>query len=565
MKLYHWSTNVVTEPRIKGNCGYGFYMAKNRKYSRLFGDVLHKVTVMPKNTFVLNDKEVRKYPFFNIDKEHYEDYIKKGYDSLAWYRNGELCEFIALKPEIIKDIEVIGTAMREQKLNLNDIKTIVAEVVNRVYNSVNEIDNPMMQNVNDDAGKSYEAIGFANKFYTLWSVYETKYKKIYTYIKNISFSKERAHQLYPNAEFVDELRGKTHSFIVSVGDSLGSEFERFANPTQVAVAGGPTGEIRMIVIGISNGKTKYGNMYKRIVGDDLEGTERFVINVFEKRDDMPKVGDIIKVNGEVGFYHENEDLIFLNNATWTFESRHQDDENQESIEDGAKLKNEKMVVLQHTRGEHYIDGAFKKPGFIILANENGTEFYVDSYVRDFRGLGGVQKFKDILDDIVPGKMFLVSGTVQIKDGYNRIIRAKLELCNNQTEDEEEVKTGGIFDNGVEYRNYIKVVEHSFIGETTRERNKTMKDNIYKMPIDKYNDFVDFISKTIREHNADISISNWSNWTSNGMNYDIDSETLKNVAKEKLSNCDSYDYVCFSLKIPETKEHISYALYFYREN
>ena len=138
MKLYHWSTNVVTEPRIKGNCGYGFYMAKNKKYSRLFGDILHRVIVKPENTLVFNDKEVKQNAFFNIDKQHYDDYINAGYDSLAWYRNGELCEFIALKPEIIRDIEVIGYMhenVRKKPIRLTEsnLHEIVKKCVTKIF------------------------------------------------------------------------------------------------------------------------------------------------------------------------------------------------------------------------------------------------------------------------------------------------------------------------------------------------------------------------------------------------------------------------------------------------
>ena len=116
MTLYHWSTHVVTEPRIKGICGYGFYLAKNKKYSRACGDMLHKVVVCPQNTLVFNDAEVKKNAFFNIDKTHYDNYISQGYDSLAWYKNGVLCEFIALVPEIIKSIEFLGSRISENKL-----------------------------------------------------------------------------------------------------------------------------------------------------------------------------------------------------------------------------------------------------------------------------------------------------------------------------------------------------------------------------------------------------------------------------------------------------------------
>lgn len=65
------------------------------------------------------------------------------------------------------------------------------------------------------------AIGFTNKFYTLWEITEETrplgngHNYIvthYTYIKNISFDKETALAKYPNAIFDDSLRGKTRSW-----------------------------------------------------------------------------------------------------------------------------------------------------------------------------------------------------------------------------------------------------------------------------------------------------------------------------------------------------------------
>ena len=65
------------------------------------------------------------------------------------------------------------------------------------------------------------AIGFANKFYTLWNITEET-KPLgngcnyvvthYTYIKNISFDKETALAKYPNATLDENLRGKTQSW-----------------------------------------------------------------------------------------------------------------------------------------------------------------------------------------------------------------------------------------------------------------------------------------------------------------------------------------------------------------
>jgi len=65
------------------------------------------------------------------------------------------------------------------------------------------------------------AIGFANKFYTLWSITEET-KPLgngrsymithYMFIKNISFEKEVAMKKYPNIPVVENLRGKTASW-----------------------------------------------------------------------------------------------------------------------------------------------------------------------------------------------------------------------------------------------------------------------------------------------------------------------------------------------------------------
>ena len=65
------------------------------------------------------------------------------------------------------------------------------------------------------------AIGFAEKYYTLWYV-DTYTRTIregqdenvtrYTYVKNISFDKEKAFAQYPNAKFIEDLRGKTQSW-----------------------------------------------------------------------------------------------------------------------------------------------------------------------------------------------------------------------------------------------------------------------------------------------------------------------------------------------------------------
>jgi uncharacterized protein (DUF3820 family) len=74
-----------------------------------------------------------------------------------------------------------------------------------------------------------QAIGFANKFYTLWSIdtqpvyttdvygkhWLTSYNTHYTYHKNISFELEKAKALYPLLEVCEDLKGKSESWVSS--------------------------------------------------------------------------------------------------------------------------------------------------------------------------------------------------------------------------------------------------------------------------------------------------------------------------------------------------------------
>ena len=64
-------------------------------------------------------------------------------------------------------------------------------------------------------------IGFTNKYYTLWSMTED-FKPLgnghsyvvqhFTYIQNISMDRETAFKKFPGVEYMEGLRGKSHSF-----------------------------------------------------------------------------------------------------------------------------------------------------------------------------------------------------------------------------------------------------------------------------------------------------------------------------------------------------------------
>ena len=59
--------------------------------------------------------------------------------------------------------------------------------------------------------KDYNVISFRTVYYTLWNVHEelTEYGKVehYHFVKNISQDKAVVDTLYPNLEFVADLRG----------------------------------------------------------------------------------------------------------------------------------------------------------------------------------------------------------------------------------------------------------------------------------------------------------------------------------------------------------------------
>ena len=110
LSLYHGTTQALGSSgfRIKGNAGYGVYLAGDKRHSLKYGDMLYRVKVNPNNTLTFNDNEVWKKGFFNMSKEWYDKYISEGYDSIAWIVGGKIKEFIVLDLNIIKDFDYIN-------------------------------------------------------------------------------------------------------------------------------------------------------------------------------------------------------------------------------------------------------------------------------------------------------------------------------------------------------------------------------------------------------------------------------------------------------------------------
>ena len=109
------------------------------------------------------------------------------------------------------------------KIDETDLKTMVNNVVNKVTKHKGM--------VNENTGKSYLAIGFATKFYTLWTVTEEVeenetgvYEKTYChFLKNISMDFNRAKEKYPEAVYVSDLRGHTSFFHTKCIEKYGED------------------------------------------------------------------------------------------------------------------------------------------------------------------------------------------------------------------------------------------------------------------------------------------------------------------------------------------------------
>lgn len=93
------------------------------------------------------------------------------------------------------------------KINGADLKHMVKKVLNEVVSN--------RKKLNEEDEKTYSAIGFASKFYTLWYITErverTPYgvyeRTLYQFVKSISTDLDRAKEKYPDAVFIPDLRG----------------------------------------------------------------------------------------------------------------------------------------------------------------------------------------------------------------------------------------------------------------------------------------------------------------------------------------------------------------------
>jgi hypothetical protein len=257
----------------------------------------------------------------------------------------------------------------------------------------------MKQIVKDQVTGHYK-IGFAEQFYTLWWVTEKEFATAYTFMKNISKSRERVEELYPGIELDEKLRGKRGSFYTSNGYQ--GLFERMENaPTFQPHEGEITIE-HLNVIDMFFMYSKWGKLYLSAECINLDRPDfTYIINDFDGSVlSNVAVGDIVKVTGNVGFVHDFK--YYLNDVTISGIERVIP-----KYENGQKI-NENLTVTSSTSS------------MLQLRSDNGRYFFVPLQQRDFRTGRIVNKHMEIRDNFKIGNRLNVRATVKDVNGFGQL-------------------------------------------------------------------------------------------------------------------------------------------------
>lgn len=340
-------------------------------------------------------------------------------------------------------------------LTESDIKHMILTVA-KMY--LNEDDSFKVKTDDDQDVTVHYEIGFVNKFYTLWKVLVGKFKTSYIFVKNISFSKEKAFSLYPDAIFNKELCGKKQSFY-KYQDNLNAEYrEKFFNTYTEVEIGAPIKLNNFLVTDVEAKVTKYDKPYYAITGIDYSTqNELYVISVFAAPKELPYKGDLLKVEGKIGLYAQKTDTIYINNAIYSFIDRTKTKVISEPIE-GEKI-NKTMILTQFNYPTYYdkYKNELKTNGFVILTDDDGNDYIIETVVSDFRT--GKPKTKFDMDSMNVGDVYNVKGTVKNVNGFRRLTYAKLTLIssaeqNEQPEQQKKIRTIIISENGTSGRKQI---------------------------------------------------------------------------------------------------------------
>ena len=455
------------------------------------------------------------------------------------------------------------------KLNNKDIHRIIRECVKRLLSEdMRGFDSTGSVEGKDQVLKEYDVISFAYKFYTLWHVIERKYDISYVFRKNISFSEEKTKALYPDLEFKEGLRGKRQSFTISkmsgVEGSSDTDMGYLNHPS--VKEGQPVSFDRFLVKSVSMKMSKYGKPYTSISGEDLDGAIYYnlIINIFDNISSVsiPKEGDILRVNGEIGFLNHSEGDIYLNNCKYEIL-----DAVRSQGKGSAEKVNGKMAVKSIVMAKIDRAGRLEKPGVIIFTDEDGNEFYAESVGSEFRTGKAVKKIDTSGMNV--GDIYNVAGTVKDVNGYNKLLRIKMSLIEKNDEAPEE-------SNERPEIRFIRLDEEYHKGKTVEgaksyQMKKEDLPNFFRHLInmkEKYDAVLEAhgFGLELKYHtmeNTFVVTNENKNVSDVSELEDIFKASMEAVTFDKKYRRDFKMY--FAVVIPQTKEKMNYRLNFYFKN
>lgn len=275
-----------------------------------------------------------------------------------------------------------------------------------------------MKQISEQKNTQYFKVGFAEKYYTLWSVTEHENVTSYSFVKNISMSRENVERQYPGVDFDENLRGKHGSFSVSRNEPKSSGVERYSVPQFVPTEGQVSVE-HLRISYLSMRTAKNGRMYVQAEGINLDRPADFyyIISDFDGNvlSDV-KVGDIINVKGTVSFFHDF--TYYINDVIVEGKS-----EQRKCFNDNEKIDVEMTVISSNN-------------SYVLLEDNNKRRAFIKLFQKQFRSDKIVEKYADCRDDFNVGNRLRVRATTKNVDGFYQLNYLKYDVLERATVNNE---------------------------------------------------------------------------------------------------------------------------------
>jgi hypothetical protein len=246
----------------------------------------------------------------------------------------------------------------------------------------------------------------------------------------------------------------------------------------------------------------------------------------------------MKVDGKVGFLNKKDGTLYLNDRIFTVTSATRG--NSGPLEEGTKVSEDMMVKSMQL--PKFFRGSVEKDGIVVFVNENGDEFYVDCVVNDFRGGGIVRKFD--MSEMNIGDKYHVSGTVKVVNGFNKLIRAKMELVEKNDDSanvtEREIK-------------FISMTE------SYRQGRGDLSQKTYNFTEDDLPEVFEHILN-IKKENGDDAHLFVMGYHYNGEET-VDDMMDRFMKEKEIRQGENFDFM-ISLELRPTKEYLGYNMSVY---